>query len=141
MNVAIKACLGLLLSSAASAERQPLDASQTPRVHFMIFFDWGKLAITRDAEAALDDSAAAWRARPGGPVEIEGHSDRSGPAAANRRAARLRAMAVRDELVRRGVPAALIAVRSEGEERPLIATEDGVREVQNRRVDINIGRR
>ena len=141
MTTAMKAAWGMLLLAAASAGAQAQGAAQTQPGRFMIFFDWGKPAISRDGLVVIEESAAAWRARPGEPVTIEGHSDRSGPAGANRRSARMRAAAVRDELVRRGVPAALIKVRSLGEERPLIVTEDGVREAQNRRVDINIGAR
>ena len=133
-----KWALGIVMAAAAAAaSAQEAGASHAGR--FMIFFDWGKPEISRDAAATLDESVAAWRARPGETVTVEGHSDRSGPAGANRRSAMQRATAVRDELVRRGVPGAAIAVRSWGEERPLIATEDGVREPQNRRVDISIG--
>ncbi len=102
----------------------------------MIFFDWGKPAIGGDAARTLDEVAAAARARPEARLVVTGHTDRSGGAAHNRRAGAARAATVRGELVRRGVPAAAITALSAGEEQPLVPTEDGVREVQNRRVDI-----
>jgi hypothetical protein len=43
-----------------------------------------------------------------------------------------------NELVRQGVPADAIAVVGRGEANPLVATGDGVREPQNRRVEIVI---
>jgi OOP family OmpA-OmpF porin len=43
---------------------------------------------------------------------------------------------VKDALVRNGVPAASIAVVGRGESQPLVPTADGVREAQNRRVEI-----
>ena len=43
---------------------------------------------------------------------------------------------VRDYLVGKGVPVAALVVHGEGENGPIIPTEDGVREVQNRRVEI-----
>jgi outer membrane protein OmpA-like peptidoglycan-associated protein len=43
------------------------------------------------------------------------------------------------ELEKRGIPGNAISVASFGEEQPLVPTEDGVREVQNRRVTIEIG--
>ena len=49
---------------------------------------------------------------------------------------RTRATLVRDYLAGKGVPAAAMTVRAYGETAPIIATEDGVREVQNRRVEI-----
>ena len=62
--------------------------------------------------------------------------DRSGSAAVNRRKGLERARMVRGELEKRGVPRNAMRIASFGEERPLVATEDGVREVQNRRVVI-----
>ena len=49
-----------------------------------------------------------------------------------------RANSVKNELVRQGVPADAIAVIGKGESNPLVATGDGVREPQNRRVEIVI---
>jgi outer membrane protein OmpA-like peptidoglycan-associated protein len=47
-----------------------------------------------------------------------------------------RANAVKDQLVREGIPAANITVVGRGESQPLVQTADGVREPQNRRVEI-----
>jgi outer membrane protein OmpA-like peptidoglycan-associated protein len=47
-----------------------------------------------------------------------------------------RGEAVAEELVRVGVPRTAISVQAFGETRPLIVTADGVREPQNRRVEI-----
>jgi OmpA-OmpF porin, OOP family len=49
---------------------------------------------------------------------------------------RRRADAVAAELVRRGVPKSEIFVTAFGETHPLVPTADGVREPQNRRVEI-----
>jgi len=43
---------------------------------------------------------------------------------------------VRDELVRNGVAAGGIGTTARGESQPLVPTADGVREPQNRRVEI-----
>ena len=40
------------------------------------------------------------------------------------------------ELVKLGIPAKLIDVKFKGEREPLVQTPDGVREPQNRRVEI-----
>ena len=104
----------------------------------MVFFDWGKLDIQRDYATALDKIAEAASANPDARILIEGHGDRAGSALSNRHASLQRAQIVRDHLIGLGVPATRIEVRAWGEERPLIATADGVREPQNRRVDVTL---
>ena len=99
----------------------------------VVFFDWGKSEISRDAAATLDAFAAA---NGGAAVTIVGHSDRSGPEAANRRSSLERARMVADYLAGKGMPRSAISVSGAGESQPLIATADGVREVHNRRVEI-----
>ena len=102
----------------------------------MIFFDWGKREIRRDDQEVLDRIAEQWRAQPGSRILLSGHSDRSGPGWANVRASKQRAEAVQDYLVEHGVAAAAITLQAFGEQQPVVETEDGVREVQNRRVEI-----
>ena len=104
----------------------------------MVFFDWGKLEIRSDDKAVLDKVAEQWRAQPGARLVLSGHSDRSGPGRANVRASKRRAIAVQDYLVEQGVPASAMTLQAFGEQRPVVPTEDGVREVQNRRVEIGI---
>lgn len=102
----------------------------------MVFFDWSKPEIRGDDAATLDQVAAAHRAHPNERLQLFGHTDRSGSAAVNRRAGLRRAEAVGVELEKRGSPRNAMSVASFGEEQPLVPTEDGVREVQNRRVVI-----
>lgn len=118
-----------LLLAAATATQAP--AAPAP---MMIFFDSGGYEIRREWEPVLDEAAKA--AAGGGRLRITGHSDRSGSEAVNRRAAQRRAQVVADALVARGVERASLSVGDEGETNPFVPTEDGVREIQNRRVDI-----
>jgi len=104
----------------------------------LIFFDWGKSELSGDAKAGLDRVAELYGKAPR-PMTIDGHSDRSGGSASNLAASRLRAGVARDYLVEKGVPASAMTVRAYGETWPIIATDDGVREVQNRRVEIRWG--
>ncbi|MCY7271143.1 MAG: OmpA family protein [Sphingomonas bacterium] len=128
------AMLVLMLAAASGpAPAQWGDAGPT-----LIFFDWGKGELSGDSKASLDKVAAAYRAEPR-PMTIDGHSDRSGAAASNLASSRRRAGTVRDYLAGLGVPASAIMVRAYGESWPIIATADGVREVQNRRVEIRWG--
>jgi outer membrane protein OmpA-like peptidoglycan-associated protein len=50
-----------------------------------------------------------------------------------------RADAVRAYLEGHGIPGGVITTQSFGESRPLVETADGVREPQNRRVEITYG--
>ncbi|MBA3668355.1 MAG: OmpA family protein [Sphingomonas sp.] len=125
------AAIGAPLAAAQPAPSSP------PGVQ-LVFFDWGKPEINGDAAAILDGVAEGYRREPGARLELAGHSDRSGPAGANRVAGLRRAGAVRAYLAAHGVPTSAMHVASFGEERPLIPTEDGVREPQNRRVEIRV---
>jgi OOP family OmpA-OmpF porin len=113
-------------------------AAEAPTGPVLVFFDWGKPDIRSDDAATLDQIAAAYRAHPGARLQLSGNTDRSGSLATNRVAGLRRAEAVRAELEKRGIPRNAMTVASFGEERPLVPTEDGVREVQNRRVEIVI---
>ena len=127
------ALMWIALESGSLAAQEPARPLAEP---VFVFFDWDKPAVGSDAAAALDTVAATYRQYPGARLVLSGHADRSGGAAHNRRSAQLRAEAVRAYLAERGVPAAAMSAASYGEERPLIPTADGVREPQNRRVEI-----
>jgi outer membrane protein OmpA-like peptidoglycan-associated protein len=127
----------LMLGMTAGVAAQ--EAAAVPAAPIMVFFDWGKGEIRSDDAATLDKVAEAYRARPSARLKLTGYTDRSGSAATNRRAGLARAETVRAELGRRGIPRNAITVASFGEEQPLVPTEDGVREVQNRRVVIEFG--
>lgn len=100
----------------------------------MIFFDSGGREIRREWEPVLDEAVKA--AAGGTRLRVTGHSDRPGSTAVNRRFALARAQVVAEALVARGVPRTSLTIESEGEDNPFVPTADGVREIQNRRVDI-----
>ena len=130
--VALALAVGIAAGTAAQQPSAP-PGSAGP---WMVFFDWGKPDLRGDDQSVLDQVAAAYQARPSGHLQLTGHTDRSGSAAINRAAGLRRAHTIRAELEKRGVSRNAISVASFGEERPLVPTEDGVREVQNRRVVI-----
>jgi outer membrane protein OmpA-like peptidoglycan-associated protein len=109
----------------------PVAAART----FLVFFDWSKADLTDRARQIIGEAAAA-RGAGVTRIEVNGFTDRSGPADYNMRLSVRRAEAVAAELVRRGVPRNQIATRGFGEENNLVPTADGVREPQNRRVEI-----
>jgi outer membrane protein OmpA-like peptidoglycan-associated protein len=123
---------GALTAASAQAQAQ----AGRDGADFIVFFDWAKPDINRDAAEILDKVAAQYAGRPGVRLVLSGHSDRSGPSSVNLRSSKRRAEAVRDYLETHGVPAPAIILEAYGEQRPIVDTEDGVREVQNRRVEI-----
>lgn len=124
--------LAWVLVAAVAAQVGNVD----PERQRMVFFDWAKPELRTDDLAVLDEIAAEWRLNAKSYLLLSGHTDRSGSRAANRRAGLKRAQTVRDELSKRGIPGNAMRIISFGEDRPLIPTADGVREVQNRRVVI-----
>ena len=103
-----------------------------------IYFDSGQGSeIRSDWTGVLDDTAQAIR-QHGGRVRLDSFSDRSGSERANRQVSAKRGQAVRAALIQRGVPAGAIATVAHGENNSVVPTADGVREPQNRRVDVTL---
>jgi outer membrane protein OmpA-like peptidoglycan-associated protein len=72
-------------------------------------------------------------------VLIPCHTDKSGPDDYNVKLSQRRADATKAYLAGKGVPDTAITTEAFGESRPLVETADGVREPQNRRVEITFG--
>ena len=120
---------------------------------YMVFFDFDRSNITAQAAATIKQAADARRRGIEGEalktfvmqctgavtrIAVTGHTDTSGSATYNMALSLRRANAVKDALVREGVPAQAISVVGRGEQGLLVQTGDGVREPQNRRVEIVI---
>lgn len=126
---------------AAVAQAQPAPAAPAPAPapvtrDFLVFFDWDSAGITPQALSILRQAADAAKQLDGVRVVATGHADRSGPAVYNVGLSQRRADAVRAQLVQLGIAGSEIATVARGETDPLVATPDGVREPQNRRVQI-----
>ncbi|RME68092.1 MAG: OmpA family protein [Alphaproteobacteria bacterium] len=102
----------------------------------MVFFDWDSAVVTPQAAAIIADAAKAFRETGQAQILVEGHTDRSGPARYNDGLSVRRAEAVKAELAKHGIAPDVVATHGYGENAPLIETLDGVREPQNRRVEI-----
>ncbi len=124
---------------SATPERPPLavpvEGVAAART-YLIFFDWDRAELTpraRDLVAeAVRNSGRVRHTR----IEVSGYADRTGGAAYNRALSRRRAQNVAAEMQRTGVPAEVIDVHAYGDRRPAVPTKTGVREPQNRRVEI-----
>lgn len=104
---------------------------------YLVFFDFDQSTLGPGAQSVLDAVAAEVRKRSLNSINVVGHADKSGSNEYNMGLASRRGNAVRDALIQRGVNAGMINVSSRGEEEPLVATPDGVREPANRRAQIS----
>ena len=103
---------------------------------FMVFFDWDRSNLSQQALGTIQQAANAFKTKGNARITATGHTDTSGPESYNMALSLRRANAVKDALVRDGVPATAITVMGVGEKGLLVPTADGVREPQNRRVEI-----
>jgi outer membrane protein OmpA-like peptidoglycan-associated protein len=111
-------------------------AAPAPARTYLVFFDWNRADLTDRARQIIGDAAQASRTVQTTRIEVSGHADRSGTPQYNQRLSERRAQAVASELERQGVPRSAMVIQAFGESRPLVPTADGVREPQNRRVEI-----
>jgi outer membrane protein OmpA-like peptidoglycan-associated protein len=111
-----------------------------PTVSFMMFFDWDSAKLTPQALTAAHEAAEAFRARSATRATINGHTDTTGSNAYNMKLSAKRADAVKEALVKEGIPAAAIVVNSSGESGALVPTADQVKEPRNRRVEVVISK-
>jgi OOP family OmpA-OmpF porin len=121
----------------ASAPITPISApALAPAKTYLVFFDWDRSSLTPRAlnivsQAALDSKSAQTTT-----IKVSGYTDTSGTPTYNMGLSARRARAVADQLVADGVPANEIETHAFGETHLLVPTGPGVREPQNRRVEI-----
>ncbi|HEY4173451.1 MAG TPA: OmpA family protein [Rhodopila sp.] len=105
---------------------------------YLVFFDWDKADLTARARQIVAEAAANSTKVQYTRLEVNGYTDTSGTPQYNQGLSIRRAQSVAAELVRDGVPKSAIAIQGFGETHLLVATGPGVREPQNRRVEIII---
>jgi iron complex outermembrane receptor protein len=103
---------------------------------YLVFFDFNKSDLTPQAVTIVDQAA-----KNAGPAKVTqltvtGHTDTVGSDAYNMRLSRRRAESVAAQLEKDGIPAGEIAIVAKGKRDLLVPTADGVKEPQNRRVQI-----
>jgi OOP family OmpA-OmpF porin len=135
-NNNFSAMLSLQYKFGAPAMAPPPPTPMPAATSFMVFFDWDRSNLSQQALATIGQAAQAFKTKGSARITATGHTDTSGPENYNMALSLRRANAVKDALVQNGVPATAIAVVGRGEQGLLVPTPDGVREPQNRRVEI-----
>jgi outer membrane protein OmpA-like peptidoglycan-associated protein len=99
-------------------------------------FGSGSATITPDSKTELNQIATALKDHPSAKVRVEGFTDDTGPATANKALSSRRALTVKEQLISLGIEADRIVAAGFGEESPIASnnTEDGRR--QNRRTEL-----
>jgi OmpA-OmpF porin, OOP family len=125
-------------AAPVAAPPAPPPAAVAPQQQmFIVFFEFDKSTLTADGKRVVDAAAAAFKSGKSG-VAISGYTDLAGTQQYNLALSKRRADAVKSALVRDGVPAGAINESWHGKENPRVPTADGVREPQNRRVEISM---
>jgi len=137
-NQNVLALLGVQFKFGAPAVAPPPAPPPAAAPSYMVFFDWDRSNLSQQALNTIKQASDAYKTKGSARITATGHTDTSGPEAYNMALSLRRANTVKDALVRNGVPATAIAVIGRGEQGLLVQTGDGVREPQNRRVEIVI---
>jgi outer membrane protein OmpA-like peptidoglycan-associated protein len=104
-----------------------------------VFFEWNKADITPEAASILDNAVTQYQNCGNARVMVAGYTDTSGSAKYNQGLSQRRADSVKAYLTSKALPDGAITTEAFGETNLRVQTADGVREVQNRRVEITYG--
>jgi iron complex outermembrane receptor protein len=106
---------------------------------YLVFFDFNKSDLTGQAQQIVDQAAANAGPAKVTQLTVTGHTDTVGSDAYNMRLSRRRAESVAARLEKDGIASSEIEIVAKGKRDLLVPTADGVREPQNRRVQIVYG--
>ena len=122
-------------AQAAYVAPAPVAPMAAPK-SYLVFFDFNKSDLTPQAVTIVDQ--AAHNAGPAKVTQltVTGHTDTVGSDAYNMRLSRRRAESVAVQLEKDGIPSSEIEIVAKGKRDLLVPTADGVKEPQNRRVQI-----
>jgi outer membrane protein OmpA-like peptidoglycan-associated protein len=102
----------------------------------MVFFDWDRADVSPAGMEIVRLAANAYKAGSSVRLQVTGYTDLSGSAGYNQRLSVRRANNVASALANLGVARSDMMVTGRGENDPRVPTPPGVREPQNRRVEI-----
>ncbi len=124
------------LMAPAPAPAPTVAPAPAPAKTYLVFFDWNKYDLTARATQIIAEAASDSKTTKVTKITVSGNTDTSGTATYNQGLSVRRAKAVAVKLMADGVPASEISIFAYGETHLLVPTGPGVREPQNRRVEI-----
>jgi OOP family OmpA-OmpF porin len=103
-----------------------------------IFFNTGSEQIQKKSFDGLDEVVSILEKNPGLSLQIDGHSDNTGPAARNLLLSQKRAESVKKYLVSKGIEAGRLVATGYGQEKPLADNSSKLGQSTNRRVELKL---
>lgn len=116
-------------------ERKPREVWEKLKITARIHFDFDKHEIKKEYIPILNEVVKVLKENPFMKVRIEGFTDIIGTKEYNEKLAMRRAKAVKDYLVKKGVPEEKIEIVGFGKERFIASNEDPIGRLTNRRVE------
>jgi iron complex outermembrane receptor protein len=123
-------------AQTAAYSPPPIVAPAAVPKSYLVFFDFNKSDLTPQAVSIVDQAAHNAGSTHVTKLEVTGHTDTVGSDAYNMRLSRRRAESVAAQLEKDGIPSSEIVIFAKGKHDLLVPTADGVKEPQNRRVQI-----
>lgn len=114
-------------------------AAPAPARTFIVYFDFDRATLTPEGRRVVDAAAALAKQNVPTRIHANGYTDTSGTKKYNLALSQRRANSVREALIGDGVTANRIDTAGYGENDLRVKTPDGVKEPQNRRVEILLG--
>jgi len=111
-------------------------ANSGSAIVYGIRFDLGESQLRAESQATLQEAHAALEAQPELNLIIEGHTDATGSAAANRELSERRAQAVKTWLVDHGIGPERLQARGHGDNDPVASNDTAQGRALNRRVEL-----
>ena len=103
---------------------------------YIVFFDLDDTRVTGDARAILEQAANDARSGNAVSIQVVGHADASGGDDYNMGLSQRRSQSVKSALSQMGINRGAMDTIARGETDLLVPTADGVKEPQNRRVEV-----
>jgi len=137
IRVGVRYAFGTPAPVAPAPAPAPVAApAPAPAKTYLVFFDWDKSDLTPRATEIIAQAASDSKTQQTTVIDVSGYTDTSGTPTYNQGLSERRAQAVAAQLVTDGVPESEIQTHAFGETHLLVPTGPGVREPQNRRVEI-----
>jgi len=114
-----------------------IPAGQTALILEGVNFDTDKWDVTDADKVVLDRVAESLKDNPGTKVEVQGHTDSSGPDKHNMELSEKRAHAVRDYLISKGVAENQLTWKGYGETKPIADNKTKEGRAKNRRTELD----
>jgi outer membrane protein OmpA-like peptidoglycan-associated protein len=103
-------------------------------------FDDARVRALPETDTAVTNLTKLIRAFPSVTLRIEGHTDPSGDSAADQKRSLARADAVKDLLVKAGVPSDRLTTAGLGSEHPVASNDTAEGRARNRRIELSLSK-